>query len=388
MKYLKKTFKKIIFARRYFSKSLTENLDFLYSKAMKLHSPSSVYEIKKTLSKGSSCGVFLAERKNKNYSIRQKVILKLFSSRSKIYPLELGSLIQVRSPYCVKVLHFELIENKPALILEWVEGLNLVELKQSFPLTEEEVSFICRQIQRGLLDLKTAGLCHGDISPSNVLVDKKGQVLLIDFGKGNYMGDNVFSTPSFTAPEVLQGQKPNFLSDLFSLGRLEQSLLKTSLKPEPPQFLGLAGDPLLDPSPLNRKLKNFKTLEKTKNLLAQKVLQGLESKPRLNAKTQVIANKQKTKSFWPGGLYLTALLYALSAGGQKSENSFGSLTVRSHQWLYLQIAGKKGFSPFSSGPLPPGVYHLKWKSQNRQGQKMIEIKKDSHLLLAEKEFYL
>ena len=144
---------------------------------MKLYSASSIYEIQTFISQGENSTVCLAYRKHKHYPIRQKILLKIFKPKSNIYPLELESLIRVRSNYCVKILHFELINHQPALILEWIDGLNLLQfMKYSSSLTAGEISCICHQIQQGLIDLKNHGICHGDLSESNVLIDKQGNI--------------------------------------------------------------------------------------------------------------------------------------------------------------------------------------------------------------------
>ena len=356
---------------------------------MKLYSTSSVYEITTFISQGENSTVCMAYRKHKHYPIRQKIILKIFKPRSHTYPLELESLIRVRSNYCVRILHFELINNQPALILECIDGLNLLQLIQHLSsLTPGEISCICYQIQQGLIDLKKHGICHGDLSESNVLIDKYGNIKLIDFGKGNYMGKDVFSTPHFTAKEVLKGRRPDFLSDLFALGVLEKSLFSSfPLKKNLPPNQNQMNNPLLNPLPQKRKIKNFIFNKEDQQSLSKKVRFILDQKNISPVITQPIVRKRSEKraSFLN---FIVICFLGITASGMNQKKPIGSITVRSHQWLYIKIENKKGFTPFSSGPLPSGKYTLYWKTHNGQNSQIITIQPGNHILLTDKDLLI
>ena len=346
---------------------------------MKLRSKSSVYNIQKVFSDNGKTTVCMAYRKNPEYPwVRQKVLLKIFTNLSPAYPLELDSLLQMRSPYCISVLNFEKIENRPALILEWIDGINLFQLiRQSKTLTPFEISLICLRIQQGLIDLNKQGLIHGDLSLSNVLVDRKGRIRLIDFGKANYLAEGVSYTPGFTAPEVLKGEKPSFESDLFSLGVLEKTLENKDIK----QDVSKTGDTLLDPLPQNRRAKEFIYYKQAQNTLAQKVNFILAQENHKKIMKPLFNSKNK-KTGW--SFMMSCLgLFALSAvnSGMLQAPDFGSISIRSSKWLYIEVADKSGFTPFESGPLKPGKYNILWKSKNNKGEKTITIRENSHLLI-------
>jgi serine/threonine-protein kinase PknK len=74
----------------------------------------------------------------------------------------------------------------------------------------------------GLGALHALDLCHGDVTPENVLVRPDGSGVLIDLGCARAfgpVGGLISGTPEFMAPELRAGESVDARSDLFSVGR-------------------------------------------------------------------------------------------------------------------------------------------------------------------------
>lgn len=80
---------------------------------------------------------------------------------------------------------------------------------------------ILRECLMGLAALHRAGLAHGDIKPDNIMLKRTGNVKLVDFGTTVDLlnpGVRIAWTPTYAAPEVLDGSLNTAQSDLASLG--------------------------------------------------------------------------------------------------------------------------------------------------------------------------
>jgi serine/threonine protein kinase len=122
------------------------------------------------------------------------------------------------------------------LVSELVRGLDFGKLTQSFGRDGVPwmlVAAIAIEVLRALeaahsrLDEsgQPAPIVHRDVTPSNILLDQRGLVKLVDFGLARAMDrtrrtrpDIVKGKLSYLAPELLWGHESSPASDLFSLG--------------------------------------------------------------------------------------------------------------------------------------------------------------------------
>jgi serine/threonine protein kinase len=94
-------------------------------------------------------------------------------------------------------------------------------LAERAPLADPELARVGVAVARTLAAVHAHEVCHGDLTPSNILFDGADAPLLADFamsalgGPGDPGGG---LTPAFAAPERLRGAEPRPESDVFSLG--------------------------------------------------------------------------------------------------------------------------------------------------------------------------
>lgn len=81
----------------------------------------------------------------------------------------------------------------------------------------------------GLLALHSAGMTHGDLRPSNVIVDAAKHTALVDYGVSVDLKPQ--TTPRdalFAAPEILRAGAVSMASDVYSFGKLTRAVLRSS----------------------------------------------------------------------------------------------------------------------------------------------------------------
>lgn len=120
------------------------------------------------------------------------------------------------------------------MTMEFIDGEALRQvIRRSAPMAAAEAIGIVRSLCAGLSAAHSAGIIHRDLKPDNVLVDKRGRVVINDFGiahafnaEGNAGQRLAVGTPAYMAPEQVQGLvEPDPRADLYALGCIFFELL-------------------------------------------------------------------------------------------------------------------------------------------------------------------
>ena len=152
-----------------------------------------------------------------------EVIIKIISKENIIHIIqEVINLIKYKSFYIPKFLGFFEKEKYFGLVMEFIEGLNLSKIiylekqgKISLSLIQKLNYLI--QLSSVIDYLNSNNLVHRDLKTDNILVDKLGQLKLIDFGislQGKKIWINIESpyyslTPNYMAPEIVYQNEEN-----------------------------------------------------------------------------------------------------------------------------------------------------------------------------------
>ena len=137
---------------------------------------------------------------------------------------EARTLARVHHPNVVTVHGADVRGGRAGLWMELVDGQTLDSWVRSHgSMGGGEASSIGVDLCRALAAVHAAGLVHGDVKAQNVMREKGGRIVLMDFGAGRAQGAaaiGVAGTPMYLAAEVLAGEPPTTQSDLYSLGVL------------------------------------------------------------------------------------------------------------------------------------------------------------------------
>ncbi len=133
---------------------------------------------------------------------------------------------RIDHPNAVRVLDFERCGSIHYIVMELVRGRSLRRQLGDGPIALGRAMRWFHQILAGLHGAHRAGVVHGDLKPSNVLLEtstRGDRVKLIDFGPTppqsvNSPADTVCGTPQYMAPELAFGDPASVSSDIYAAG--------------------------------------------------------------------------------------------------------------------------------------------------------------------------
>jgi serine/threonine protein kinase len=193
------------------------------------------YRVEECLGEGAVAAVYRVKHDSLGSTHALKV-LRVSNVRAREALLHEGrGQARVHHPNLVAVTDILVTDDRPALVLEYVDGPSLDKwLEQGKPSLEEALA-VFHGIVRGVEAAHTAGLVHRDLKPANVLLARTPEGLVpkvADFGLVRDLSrpdpdeGSSFGSAGYTAPEALQGLPDiDERADLFALGCLLYELV-------------------------------------------------------------------------------------------------------------------------------------------------------------------
>ncbi len=184
-----------------------------------------------------------------NRGLRRRCVLKLLTNKSSgvvaRFFREAQVMANIDHPGITRVFEVAALPNGvPYFVMEFVDGVPLGEhLATKGILSIPEACEIAAATAEALSAAHEQGVIHRDIKLPNILITRKGQVKVIDFGiahqrvedfgdgpKIKTMMGQLLGTPRYMAPEQVLGLPLSPASDFYSLG-VVLSLLLTGKSP-------------------------------------------------------------------------------------------------------------------------------------------------------------
>jgi len=198
------------------------------------------YELQKTIGNGGFGKVKQATHLLTGEHVAIKIIdkAKLGSDVARI-ALEIKAMKDLRHQHICQLYQVIETEDFYFLVLEYFCNGELFDyIVNRNRLSEEQARHFFRQIVSAVAYMHKKGYCHRDLKPENLLLDRRENLKLIDFGlcaqpKGGinlaYLG-TACGSPAYAAPEIIAGTNyRGDVADVWSLGVLLYALLCGSL---------------------------------------------------------------------------------------------------------------------------------------------------------------
>jgi tetratricopeptide (TPR) repeat protein/predicted Ser/Thr protein kinase len=194
------------------------------------------YEILALLGEGGMGAVYKAMDRELNRPVALKVIRPDLARNVSIierFKQELLLAREVTHRNVIRIYDLGEADGMKFITMEYVEGEDLRSmLLREGKLAPEMAVEIIQQICRALETAHTAGIIHRDLKPQNVMQDKKGRILLMDFGLartleggGTTQTGALVGTMDYMSPEQALGEQLDERSDIYTLGLIFYELL-------------------------------------------------------------------------------------------------------------------------------------------------------------------
>ena len=194
------------------------------------------YRVVALLARGGMGDVYRAT----DARLRRDVALKILvptddigdTQRVKRFAQEARVTASLDHPNIVRLYDVGLVDDRPYLVAELLDGETLRARMGRGALAVDEVLRIGADVARGLVAAHAAGSVHRDLKPENIFLTRAGATKILDFGIAKLAHDDatrdglstltgiVLGTAGYLAPERIRGGDIDGRADLFALGAI------------------------------------------------------------------------------------------------------------------------------------------------------------------------
>jgi serine/threonine protein kinase len=195
------------------------------------------FEVVATLGRGGMGTVYKVRQSQLDRFAGLKVLSPVLAADPEFrnrFVQEAQVLAKLVHPNIVSIFDFGVHDGFYYLLMEYVDGVNLRQILDTRMLSSEELLKLVPPLCEALEVAHAQGIVHRDIKPENILVDRKGQVKITDFGIAKIANSSrkitqagvVMGTPAYMAPEQTQSlDAVDHRADLYSLGAIIYEIL-------------------------------------------------------------------------------------------------------------------------------------------------------------------
>jgi serine/threonine protein kinase len=161
--------------------------------------------------------------------------------RRQRFEREAKAIAALKHPHIVTIYSVENVDDIHFLTMELVDGQVLSDFVPAGGLSPQQFYEIALPLVDAVACAHAKGIAHRDLKPANIMVDKNGQLKVLDFGLAKLwsadpaqtvdspahttQAGHVLGTPAYMSPEQLEGGVVDARSDVFALGIVFHELL-------------------------------------------------------------------------------------------------------------------------------------------------------------------
>lgn len=209
---------------------------------------SSGFELDHRIAQGGMADVFLGRDKN----LETKRAIKLVKTHllrgrdgeefARRFRAEAETVARLRHEHIVQVQALTTIRDRPAIVMEYLEGGDMASRLGGEPFTLEEALSLMLAMADALAYAHNQGIVHRDFKPANIMFTADGTPVLTDFGIARASLEaggtstmtvvgTVIGTANYMAPEQALGKSVGPAADMYAFGKVLYEALTTELPP-------------------------------------------------------------------------------------------------------------------------------------------------------------
>ena len=199
------------------------------------------YKLIRILGSGGMAEVFLAEDIMLEKLIAIKILKReLINNRESVryFRNEAEVISHLSHPNIVEVYDVGMYDGHPYIVMEYVEGKTLKEIiREKAPLSPTFAVYVMEGVLSALIHSHKKAVIHRDIKPHNIMINKAGEVKVMDFGIARItdqsatvtLTNDIVGSVHYLSPEQASGTEITELSDVYSSGIVLYEMLTGKL---------------------------------------------------------------------------------------------------------------------------------------------------------------
>lgn len=189
------------------------------------------FRLLRRLGSGGMAEVWLADQTSLHRNVALKLLrreLMTDATYVRRFEAEAKAAAGLNHPNIVQVYTVGECDGQHFIAQEYVQGQTLKTLlTRKGPLSAQVALHIMRQVAAALIAAAERSIVHRDIKPENIMLTRKGDVKVADFGLAQInQGEQLhltqegvtMGTPLYMSPEQVKGKKLDQRSDIYSFG--------------------------------------------------------------------------------------------------------------------------------------------------------------------------
>ena len=213
--------------------ALGANANELHGSHFELPKQIGDYEIVRPLGRGGMGQVYLGRHSRLERLVAIKCIARhrqFDETAHQRFSAEMKHVGSLSHPNIVQAFDAREADGMAVLVTEFIDGLNVNQIVKRQPaMSTGDACKIAMEVCEALGYVDSMNMIHRDVKPSNIMIDKQGQVKLLDLGLARLQSNDggheltatgqALGTVDYVAPEQINGSKDiDFRADIYSLG--------------------------------------------------------------------------------------------------------------------------------------------------------------------------